>query len=101
MLRVRLSRSYDERGNMLTEKRVHGAATLLTAFTYDGASRVASITYPSGWKVAYTRDVMGRITATKATAPGGADAINCIGHCVSTLRAGQRSDLWQRRRRDA
>jgi RHS repeat-associated protein len=67
-----LSRSYDERGNMLKEKRVHGAATLLTSNTYDSASRVSSITYPSGWKVAYTRDAMGRITATNATSPGGA-----------------------------
>jgi RHS repeat-associated protein len=67
-----LSRAYDERGNMLTEKRVHGAATLLTSFTYDGASRTSSIKYPSGWKVAYTRDAMGRITATNATSPGGA-----------------------------
>ncbi len=67
-----LSRSYDERGNMLSETRVHAAATLLTGTTYDAASRVASITYPSGWKVAYTRDAMGRITATTATAPVGA-----------------------------
>ncbi len=67
-----LSRSYDERGNMLTEKRVHGATTLLTSNTYDGASRIASITYPSGWRISYTRDFMGRITATSATAPGGA-----------------------------
>jgi RHS repeat-associated protein len=66
-----LSRSYDERGNMLTEKRIHGAATMLTSNTYDAASRVASISYPSGWKVTYTRDLMGRISATKATAPGG------------------------------
>ncbi len=67
-----LSRSYDERGNLLTDKRTHGAATLLTSNTYDAASRVASITYPSGWQVSYTRDSMGRITAANATAPGGA-----------------------------
>jgi RHS repeat-associated protein len=58
-----LNRSYDERGNVVSETRVNGAVTLVTSYTYDAASRVASITYPSGWTVAYTRDAMGRPTA--------------------------------------
>ena len=62
-----LSRTYDERGNVLSESRVRGsgasAVTLLTKYTYDGASRIVSIAYPSGTAVAYTRDSMGRITA--------------------------------------
>ncbi len=66
-----LSRSYDERGNLLTETRTYAAATLTTSYTYDAASRVASITYPSKWSVSYTRDAMGRITAAAAQAPGG------------------------------
>ncbi len=66
-----LSRSYDERGNRLSETRTHGSAMLLTSYTYDAASRVISITYPSHWSVAYTRDAVGRITAAAATAPGG------------------------------
>ena len=66
----RLSRFYDERGNILTESRVDGAVTLLTTTTYDAASRISSITYPSGSKVSYTRDVMGRITAMAAQLPG-------------------------------
>jgi RHS repeat-associated protein len=57
-----LTRSYDERGNMLTEKRVNGSLTLTKTYTYDAASRVASLTYPSGSQVTYTRDSMGRIT---------------------------------------
>jgi RHS repeat-associated protein len=66
-----LSRSYDERGNVLSERRTHGTATLLTSTAFDAASRIASITYPSGWKVAYTRDVMGRATGIAAQPPGG------------------------------
>ncbi len=69
-----LSRSYDERGNLLSETRVNGRATLITAmrYTYDADNRVASITYPSGWTAAYTRDAMGRATAVTAQAAGGA-----------------------------
>jgi RHS repeat-associated protein len=61
-----LNRSYDERGNVLSEQRTHGTATLLTSFTYDNANRIASIVYPSDWVIAYTRDAMGRITAATA-----------------------------------
>jgi len=46
--------------------------TLSTSYTYDAASRIASITYPSGWKAVYARDTMGRITAVTAQAPGAA-----------------------------
>jgi RHS repeat-associated protein len=57
-----LSRSYDERGNILTEQRINGTNTLTTTYTYDNASRVASITYPSGAVSSYTRDNMGNVT---------------------------------------
>jgi RHS repeat-associated protein len=57
-----LSRNYDERGNLLAETRTHGAVTLTTAYSYDPASRIASITYPSGSTVTYSRDVAGQIT---------------------------------------
>jgi RHS repeat-associated protein len=71
-----LSRTYDERGNVLTESRVRGSGasmvTLLTTYAYDGASRIVSITYPSGTAVAYTRDAMGRITAVTAQPHGAA-----------------------------
>jgi len=68
-----LSRSYDERGNLLTEKRVNGGNTLTTAYTYDKASRVSSITYPSGATVTYTRDDAGKVVAVPFSATG-ADA---------------------------
>ena len=66
-----LSFSYDERGNVLSEVRnITAKASLNTAYAYDAASRISSITYPSGWSVNYTRDNMGRIMAASATAPG-------------------------------
>jgi len=66
-----LSRSYDERGNVLSETRTRGTVTLKSSYTYDAASRVASITYPSGWLIAYTRDTMGRVIGVTAKKPGG------------------------------
>ena len=65
-----LSRSYDERGNVLSERRGHGNTTLVTSYTYDAGNRVSSITYPSRWSVVQSRDAMGRITAIAARAPG-------------------------------
>jgi RHS repeat-associated protein len=67
-----LTRSYDERGNVLKETRTLGAAILTTTYAYDAASRIASITYPSGWAALYTRDAMGRVTAVAAKPPHGA-----------------------------
>jgi RHS repeat-associated protein len=71
-----LSRAYDERGNVLSESRVRGtgatALALLTKYTYDAASRIASITYPLGTTVAYARDGMGRITGVTAQPLGAA-----------------------------
>ena len=58
-----LSRFYDERGNITSERHVHGSVTLLIAYAYDAASRIASIAYPSGITVNYGRDATGRINA--------------------------------------
>ena len=63
--------TYDERGNVLSDTRVNSMATLATVYTYDAASRVASITYPSGWTAVYTRDIMGRVVSLTAQAPNG------------------------------
>lgn len=66
-----LSRSYDESGDVLSEKRVQGANTFSTAYGYDAAQRVASITYPSGWVASYNRDAMGRISGVSTRGTGG------------------------------
>jgi RHS repeat-associated protein len=73
-----LSRSYDERGNQLSESRTASGTTLLTSYAYDAASRIASITYPLGWTVGYTRDAMGRSTALTARPPGGGAAVPVV-----------------------
>jgi len=68
-----LSRSYDQLGNLLSDARTTSAASLTTAYAYDAANRIASITYPSGVTVSYTRDTMGRITAIGEQPSGGAN----------------------------
>ena len=66
-----LSRSYDERGNIITDARTISSQLYSNAYTYESAGRLSSITYASsGWKVAYTRDSAGQITAVTTTQPG-------------------------------
>jgi RHS repeat-associated protein len=62
-------------GNLLTDARTTSTATLTTAYTYDTANRIASITYPSGAVVVYTRDTMGRVTSVSAQPSGGASTL--------------------------
>ncbi len=73
-----LSLRYDELGNELGETRASGSVTLATRYGYDAASRIASITYPSGTEVNYGRDVMGRVTSVAAARPGDATATALI-----------------------
>ena len=67
-----IGRSYDERGNLLKQTRTRGSVSLITSYTYDAASRLASITYPSRWAVAYARDAAGRVTSVTSQSPSGA-----------------------------
>jgi RHS repeat-associated protein len=70
-----LSRSYDQLGNLLTDARTSGTVNLTTTYAYDPANRVASITYPSGAAIVYTRDTMGRVTSVSAQPSGGASTL--------------------------
>ena len=70
-----LSRSYDERGNIVKDVRTINGTAYTTATTYDPASRIASIAYLSGWTIGYTRDGAGQIKTVTATRPGHA-AVN-------------------------
>jgi len=64
-----LSRSYDERGDVLLEKRVAGTTTLTTSYSYNAAQRIVSVVYPSGATASYSRDAMGRTTGISVQAP--------------------------------
>ncbi len=72
----KLSRSYDERGNVVSESRVRGGITLGTAFTYDAANRISSITYPSKAAVTYTRDAAGKVTSVLVKPAGASQAVS-------------------------
>jgi len=52
---------YDRRGNVTQKKQVTSGVTLATQYTYTLADRLASLTYPSGAVVTYTRDTVGRV----------------------------------------
>jgi RHS repeat-associated protein len=74
-----LSLTYDQRGNITKEiRKVTGVGTLTTSTSFDAASNVASITYPSTTLVTYTRDSMGRVTAVTAKPPGASKASNVV-----------------------
>ncbi len=73
-----LSRSYDERGNLTAETRTRGSVNLLTSYSYDGASRIAAMTYPSGAIAAYSRDMMGRISGVTMKPAGAGAALPVI-----------------------
>jgi YD repeat-containing protein len=66
-----LSRSYEERGLVTSDARVIGGTTYTTAYSYDGAWRIAAETYPTGgWVVGYARDAAGQIKTVTAIQPG-------------------------------
>ncbi len=68
-----LTRSYEERGNLINETRVSGNV-LSTSYSYDGANRVASITHPDGALVTYQRDAAGYVSGVSAQPAGATSA---------------------------
>jgi RHS repeat-associated protein len=70
-----LSRSYDERGNVLTETRTTTAATLVTSYTYDKVGRTASLTYPSGDTATYARDGVGQVSSVSLKPRGSSSSL--------------------------
>jgi len=64
------SRSYDERGNLTSDARTIVATVFTTNYTYNGASRLASMTYPDGAVVTYGRDAVGNIASIGFTGTG-------------------------------
>ena len=68
------ARAYDERGNLQIDKHVNGSTTLTSAYTYDGASRIASMAYPDGTLVTYQHDAAGYVSAATAKLPSASSA---------------------------
>lgn len=54
--------TYDAFGRVSGDTRVISGTPFSTSYTYDGAGNVASITYPSGREVSYSRDSVGNIS---------------------------------------
>ena len=65
-----LTRAYEERGNLTSEMRVNGANTLTTLYSYDGANRIASMTYPDSSLITYQHDAAGYVSTVTAKLPG-------------------------------
>lgn len=58
---------YDLFGNVTSETKHIDGNTYVTAYTYDAADLLESLTYPSGRTVTYTRNTTGQITAVDTT----------------------------------
>jgi RHS repeat-associated protein len=65
--------TYDVFGNVTQESKTIDGNMHVTAYTYDAANLLTGITYPSGRTVAYTRNVLGQVTAVD-TSYGGSNA---------------------------
>lgn len=62
--------TYEIHGRLTSEIRTIGGVPYTTAYSYDAAGRLASMTYPSGRQVSYTRDGDGRIKGVTTTQYG-------------------------------
>ena len=77
-----LTRAYDERGNLLTEKRVNSGNTYTTSYTYNSASRLLSTTYPDGTVVNFAYDPTGHVY-TMSAKPAGAGSATTIAPTIN------------------
>lgn len=67
--------AYDSKGRITAETRTLDGATYVTAYAYDNAGRLASLTYPSGRVVSYTRDDAGRIRQIDVSLDGASQTV--------------------------
>ncbi len=58
---------YESHGRLITETRVIGGVSYVTAYSYDSAGRLAGMTYPGGRQITYGRDALGRINSISTT----------------------------------
>ena len=67
--------SYDPFGNVVEQRKTELGIPYLTHYTYDSGDRIASMTYPDGRVVTYTRDAIGRIRTVNTPVNGVAQNI--------------------------
>jgi len=73
---------YDRRGNVTQKKQITSSVTLTTQYSYTLADRLASLTYPSGAIVTYSRDTVGRITTVTWKANATATATTLVSNAT-------------------
>ena len=61
---------YNEFGEVISDARQIGAFTHTTAYAYDAAGDISSMTYPSGRTVTYGRNAIGEITSVTSDKSG-------------------------------
>jgi len=62
--------SYDSRGNLSAETRSVAGHAYPVHYSHDALDRIASITYPSGMRIEYARDLAGRVLAVRRAEDG-------------------------------
>jgi len=68
--------AYNGLGNTAAQTWTTGGKSFVTAYTYDAANRVHTITYPDNRIVTYTRDALGRTTKVAMTRDGNAQTVS-------------------------
>jgi RHS repeat-associated protein len=63
--------AWTRRGEMASLTAVLSGRSYATAYSYDAAGRVATLTYPSGRELSFTRDAQGQVTSLKTRAGSG------------------------------
>ncbi len=59
--------AYDGFGNVVSITKVELTDTYVTAYAYDPANRIDTITYPSGRVITYQRDSIGRVSSVQSS----------------------------------
>ncbi len=94
---------YDARGNVLSETRTIQSQTYVTSYTYDPTDQIASVTYPSGRIVTYTRDGTGRVSGVTTQQTSGAMSVDLASYIewqpmsgiVQSFDYGNGLNLWR------
>ncbi|MEP0068937.1 RHS repeat-associated core domain-containing protein [Pyruvatibacter sp.] len=94
---------YDARGNVLSETRTIQTQSYVTTYTYDLTDQIASVTYPSGRIVTYTRNGTGRVSDVATQQNSGATSVDLASYIewqpmsgiVQSFDYGNGLNLWR------